>query len=66
MSKRISFAVALVFIGLLSGCQSLQSAGLYYDRTQEFPAYSRTYHHLPQSTGSELRGYRVGNRHYFR
>jgi len=65
MSYRISAAAAILIAGLLSGCQTLTANGLYYDRTQELPAFFRNHHKLYESSGHEFRGYDLGNRHYF-
>jgi len=66
MNYRITAAAAFLIAGLLSGCQSLPTGGLTYDRTQEMPAFFRNQHKLYQSNGHEFRGYDIGKRHYFR
>jgi hypothetical protein len=66
MYHRLAIVAALLIAGLLSGCQSVPSGGLTYDRTQEFPAFFRNQHKLYQSNGHEFRGYDIGKRRYFR
>lgn len=65
MYHRLTIAATLLIASLLSGCQTLPSGGLTYDRTQEFPAFFRNQHKLYHSNGHEFRGYHVGKRHYF-